>query len=630
MARSKKYAKFKRNTKKRNIKKKSRIPKKSKKIKKMKGGGCPSGILKIKEKKVFSLKEIKRDKYKECNKITSLECNDLKYLETIGSEAFYNCQGLTKVNLERLPQLETISSKAFSKCIKLKTIELKQLPKLIRIENEAFSDCTNLESFIFTEPTYTFKMPRELIIQPKAFFNCRNLKKIIFYKCENLSYIGEDQFSRCDSLETIEFDGCGLYKISKTFSGLQNLNKLILKNRVPLFFNQKKYDLIIEKEAFKDCTNLKNVVIEKYGSDLYFGEGSFHNCGFKHLINDSIYTGSPDNFVIVTQSLPTREDKSINLTLDEGVFKSCVNLTNVDLNNTLIHSVDQNYPDDTIPNFLPSSTFVNCKKLINFECLLNIIGDYAFYNCESLTQYDFTGIEESIGIEAFYNTGMKKIDLNPKKIGDRAFSNCMGLTDIIFNNTKNYRRHLNIGKQAFSDCTSLVNIQSSENLVLSISRESFYNCEALEKLVLLNVEKIESDAFSKCKELKDLTINIDNLKVKTVKPESSTRVVYEGIEMNAFQNITNLTLISQKINELKTYDDYEQQKIISNIFNNKKITNSNPKNNPNINYINNYIVNRIHGRAFGLISAELNKKIKEIFSGISDVPTNGRLSISIP
>ena len=165
------------------------------------------------------------------------------------------------------------------------------------------------------------------------------------------------------------------------------------------------------------------------------------------------------------------------------------------------------------------------------------IGNYAFYNCTSLTSVVIGNSVTSIGNEAFSNcSGLTSIVIpnSVTSIGERAFCDCSGLTSIIVdgNNTKyDSRENCNaiietetntliagckntiipnsvtsIGDNAFTWCNGLTSI-TIPNSVTSIGEGAFRGCSELTSVVIGNsVTSIGNEAFASCYGLTSITI----------------------------------------------------------------------------------------------------------------------------
>lgn len=104
-------------------------------------------------------------------------------------------------------------------------------------------------------------------------------------------------------------------------------------------------------------------------------------------------------------------------------------------NGLLIECLDKNVKEVVIPNTVTS------------------IGEYAFINCESLTNITIPDSVTSIGVEAFAGcTSLESVTIpnSLTTIEEGAFSDCISLTEIIIPNSVTY-----IGKFAFWNCMSL-------------------------------------------------------------------------------------------------------------------------------------------------------------------------------
>ncbi len=102
--------------------------------------------------------------------------------------------------------------------------------------------------------------------------------------------------------------------------------------------------------------------------------------------------------------------------------------------------------------------FYNCESLTSADIPTGVtsIGNYAFYNCTSLTSADIPTGVTSIGSGAFYNcTSLTGADIptGVTSIGGGAFDNCTSLTSIFIPKSV-----MNIGNYAFRNCTSLTSI----------------------------------------------------------------------------------------------------------------------------------------------------------------------------
>ena len=154
------------------------------------------------------------------------------------------------------------------------------------------------------------------------------------------------------------------------------------------------------------------------------------------------------------------------------------------------------------------------------------IGDYAFYECTSISNIDLPESLTSIGDGAFSCCySLSKIDL-PRllmNIGEGAFSSCnfssinlpeslTSISDYMFDNCANLSSIVipvsctNIGEWAFGDCYSLRSINLPKSLT-NIGECAFYSCKDLNSIELPeSLMTIDNQAFSYCESLISITL----------------------------------------------------------------------------------------------------------------------------
>jgi len=139
------------------------------------------------------------------------------------------------------------------------------------------------------------------------------------------------------------------------------------------------------------------------------------------------------------------------------------------------------------------------------------IGDFAFFQCTSLTELTIGNNVTAIGSTAFCDcTSLTKVVIgnNVTAIGTAAFANCNLLTNVVIGNSVT-----SIGESVFFHCSSLTSVTFG-NKVTEIGYAAFMYCSSLSSLTFPNsLQTIGERAFGGCSELK----RIDLLnRIKTV------------------------------------------------------------------------------------------------------------------
>lgn len=183
----------------------------------------------------------------------------------------------------------------------------------------------------------------------------------------------------------------------------------------------------VESGSFLGCTTLENITVSDENMSLVAINGVLFNSDLTRLIcypagrNQEIY------------SIP----KTVEA-LNAYSFSDCVNLKNVDFNNS-VTSIGEH-------------AFSNCKSLISILNGENVewIGESAFYNC----------------------SGLEKLTIGDSltRISKQAFYGCSSISEM-----KTGERLQTIDEASFSGCTSLKTLTLGKT-VYSIGTDAFYEC----------------------------------------------------------------------------------------------------------------------------------------------------------
>lgn len=214
----------------------------------------------------------------------------------------------------------------------------------------------------------------------------------------------------------------------------------------------------IGERAFADCSNLRDFAL--FGGE----ELTIHSNAFDGCFNVS-------KIVIAADRLILNCGSSYSWYLP---FTGCSG----------IDTVSWDVKQFDVPSSMDESLFAASKDhIIYFEFSENV-GCVPNDICKNLS-------------------ALEKVDISNKtrKIGERAFQNCIRLKSIIIPGSV-----LEVGKSAFEGCASLENLIIG-NGVRKIERYAFHNCESLKSVIIPStVTKIEYDAFSGCTNLQTVHI----------------------------------------------------------------------------------------------------------------------------
>ncbi len=184
-------------------------------------------------------------------------------------------------------------------------------------------------------------------------------------------------------------------------------------------------------------------------------------------------------------------------TIGYGAFRDYANLTEIFISSDV--------------TLIGEYAFYNCQSLANvsFEDggTVYYIDPYAFYGCTSLTSIEIPANVREIGEQAFYGcSGLTRVSFGESclltSIGDAAFLGCESLTDVTIPASVQ-----ELGSAVFSGCTGLESISFEENSLLSlIGNNAFYDCQSLTAITVpASVTQIGTSAFYHCKALSDVS-----------------------------------------------------------------------------------------------------------------------------
>lgn len=251
-----------------------------------------------------------------------------------------------------------------------------------------------------------------------AFGGCEELEVIDF--CESLVAIGDRAFHECTSIKSIVVPN-GVLKIGiGAFSGCESIKSVILTIGIKS----------LEAEAFQACNSLESIILPD--SLIRIKEYAFAGCSSLESIT------IPSS---VTQ-------------IERGVFEGC--------KCKIICNSDYFTGGFDLCSVREKRLIYCSTGIIKyvFPESINVIGEFAFFDCTMLKSIDMP--DSVVNIEM------------------GAFCGCDSLSDIRLSNSIKY-----IGSYAFSGCNSIITIYLPESII-SIGKDAFEDCTSLKSIFVPN------------------------------------------------------------------------------------------------------------------------------------------------
>ena len=254
--------------------------------------------------------------------------------------------------------------------------------------------------------------------------------------------------------------------------------------------------LKIGEGAFAGCTNLKSLTLPFVGESV---DAVNSKRLFGYIFGASA-TGEGN--VQVTTKNHERKDDSGESILNESevTFYVPSSLTTIDLSSSTITSISECafYGVTTIKNItipetvvdIESHAFFGCTALASFD-MKNVknVYEYAFSGCTSLLTVDFKNVEVL----------QKAVFENCSKLGAKKLANSDDEELLTIKLPASVKE---LGKKAFSGCSSIVYFNLKGTAVTTIENSAFANMVALKKITINDNSVIKTGAFTGCALLK--------------------------------------------------------------------------------------------------------------------------------
>ena len=374
--------------------------------------------------------------FKNCIGLTSIELPNT--LKTIGDNAFYGCSGLSSITLSN--GLESIGQSAFGNCTSLKSItipnsvssmgwnvfygcsDLKNvtLSNHLRELNGTFVGCSSLESI---------KIPTSVVSLNGSFTNCTSLNTVAIPY--SVSIIGNNAFMGCSGLVSVNIP-----------NSVSQIGKLAFSNTALIVVDIPNTVTSIGQDAFQGCNQLTTVTSRAVEPPTMSNKNTFEAWVYENaklkvpLIAESTYRErnwwNLFNDIIGNESLNNNYDFVV-----DGIY-----YLKVDENSVEVTYKDNNYNSYSGIVNVPASVTSGGKTYSVIG-----VGNYAFYNCSSLTGVLLPATITTIGSNAFANAGISAINLPDAvtTIATRAFYECTKLSSLTVPENVS-----SIGKEAFA------------------------------------------------------------------------------------------------------------------------------------------------------------------------------------
>ena len=234
------------------------------------------------------MKQIRRDAFKGCKALSSIDLSGFMELTTIEASTFQDCTALKEVRLPK--KLTTIGTDAFKNCpIETLVIHCNITGSIIdELTQEDKDQNKDEDKGSVKEHLKTLRLGAGVtVIGERAFFECMGLTQIDLSACTALAQIGERAFSDCTTLEAADFSACtALTQIGQNaFNGCDALRSADLSRCTQL--------TEIKDGAFAFCVQAEGKLPE---SILTIGDGAFGDTDVEETLCKKVLIKSGDQY----------------------------------------------------------------------------------------------------------------------------------------------------------------------------------------------------------------------------------------------------------------------------------------------------------------------------------------------
>ena len=340
--------------------------------------------------------------FRECTNLESVTISN--NIRDLGVYTFDQCVNLKTVNLGE--GLKLIDDYAFDGCKSLEEISLPD--GLVELGEHVFNKCTNLKSIYLGNSLE--------VIDEAIFYDCLSLEEVVFPGTlvtimDNEYYDGE-MFNGCSSLRRVVFESDveNIWKTLRGIVGIDTFEGLIIDGEsIP---RQTIYHTLMEMGVLGTWGNS----FESWAMDLYDTSDIDPETGLiRFVINNRNreligYIENSTTELVIPSTFEHDGNSLVVVGIGDKAFYGCDDLVSVVLPDTITKIGEEAFfgCDELVSIDIPdsvteieNSALSYCKSLreISFgeNSRLKILGDYVFFNDESLEVVSLPASLEVIG-----------------------------------------------------------------------------------------------------------------------------------------------------------------------------------------------------------------------------------------
>lgn len=378
-------------------------------------------------------------------------------VKTISYGAFMNCDSLKEIAIP--DSVTAIEDSAFSHCISLEKVSIGK--GLNRIGSGVFADCFKLANINIDSANPNFSCVDGVLYQ-------NNQRKVCQFLCGN----GRYQYRMPDTVTEIDryaFWGCDKLEDVTISTALSNVSEYAFANATGLETVTMNVPLTtIGLKAFEGCNSLKQIILPMSVTQIHDTSFDYvpqellficdeNSYGQRYALEHGFETSTVPRYQVsyfvensngATGETGGNSDAEINSQTNAGNDTN-VNSADVSLNGV---TPTPGYESNSAPvegDLLGNSTIVSDRVFVmvgnmvvtdgstlngnGSNIILSATNDYAYYNQNDLTEYDFSASPvEVIGQLSFARTGLSSVVLpeGVRTISYGAFYHCDNLREV--------------------------------------------------------------------------------------------------------------------------------------------------------------------------------------------------------